>query len=145
MPKRKINCIECGEKLTGRKIRFCSDKCRKRYTRREDKNQTINIETVPPVPELPPGVPLETPQPPIVSVAKAASSEDTVETLRALRNKLALEIDLSEHPRDLAVLSARLMDTLDKLEQKTNGDKKTAGGALDELNKRRAARRSSGA
>lgn len=93
MPKRKINCVECGEKLAGRKIRFCSDRCRKRYTRRGEKAESV-------VDGCLPAAPVSVS---VVSVAKAAASDDVVVTLRALRNKLAVEVDLSEHPRDIAV------------------------------------------
>lgn len=79
----------------------------------------------------------------IASVAAAARTDDALATLRALRDKLAVEVDLSEHPKDLATLAARLMDTLERVE-KAQSKAVPDNGVLDELKQRRAARRGAG-
>lgn len=136
--RRKLNCVECGEALTGRQQQFCSDRCRKRYSRRQDKEQVAT--TARQIVEAAQSQGVEPPPLGVSSVAKAAASNNSLLTLQALRDKLAFEIDLSEHPKDLATLAARLMDSLERIDQKQD-DTVTSGGALDELNRRRQARR----
>jgi hypothetical protein len=69
------------------------------------------------------------------SLASVAQRGDHAATLRALRNKLARELDQAE-PRDVATLSARLADVLEKLE----AIKPAKTSKRDELAKKRAAR-----
>lgn len=50
-------------------------------------------------------------------------------------------IELSEHPKDLATLAGSLIEALECIYQKGSEVAKTSGGALDELTRRREARR----
>jgi hypothetical protein len=71
------------------------------------------------------------------SLASVATRGDHAATLRALRNKLAREIDQADSPRDVAALSARLVDVLACLAatQKTKGVNN-----IDQIAKKRAER-----
>lgn len=68
-------------------------------------------------------------------LAKVAASGDIGATLRALRDRLAADIEVCESGRDLAALSARLTDVLERIAA-LPAEKK--GTALDELARRRA-------
>jgi hypothetical protein len=67
--------------------------------------------------------------------AAVAATGDTGATLRALRDVLARQIDACESGRDLAALSARMTDVLERIAA-LPAEKK--GTALDELARRRA-------
>lgn len=69
-------------------------------------------------------------------LAATAATGDHAATLRALRDRLARQIDESDSGRDVAALAARLADVLDKLAALPAERK---GTALDELSQRRAA------
>lgn len=69
-------------------------------------------------------------------LAATAASGDTAATLRTLRDLLAAQIEVCESGRDLAALSARLMDVLERIAALPAERK---GTALDELARRRAA------
>jgi len=71
----------------------------------------------------------------------AAESGDVRATLVALRNRLAREIEASESGRDIAALSNKLTDVLDRLEALPGGEESTAA---DEIAKRREQRRNAG-
>jgi hypothetical protein len=51
-----------------------------------------------------------------VSVASAAASEDYLTALTALRDRLAIELDITQSKRDIATLSARLSAVLAQIE-----------------------------
>jgi hypothetical protein len=70
------------------------------------------------------------------TLASVAQRGDYAATLRALRNRLAREIDACEQPRDVAPLAARMTDVLAQLE----GIKAPTTSKRDELAKKRAAR-----
>ena len=76
-----------------------------------------------------------------ISVASAAESGDTLAALKALRNRLARDLDECRSRRDVAALSARLADTLARIE----AWKPDRTSVRDELAKKRAARRAAGA
>lgn len=135
MAIRKLHCVQCGRELTGKQRKFCCNRCKKAW---QAKQERIGVNA--------PEVELKLDVSPradtcVVSVAKAADSGDKRKALVALRQKLAFEIDLAEQPRDVATLSARFMEALDKLQELEDSLKKPKGGALDEFTKRREARR----
>lgn len=70
------------------------------------------------------------------SLATVAKRGDRAATLRALRNKLAAEIDACDDPRSVAPLAARLTDVLQQLDAL----KPATTSKRDELAKKRAAR-----
>lgn len=53
------------------------------------------------------------------NLAKTAAAGVRLETLRALRDRLAQEIDASGSPRDVAALSKQLTDVLEQIEALT--------------------------
>lgn len=129
---KKLHCVQCGKELTGRQTKFCCNRCKKAW---QEKQKRIGAVDVQPKADAPP--PFSVP-----SVAKAAGTEDQRQALVALRQKLAVEIDMSESARDLGTLSARFLETLERIQ--VIDDKRSeskGGGALDEFTKRREARR----
>lgn len=139
MAKKTLHCVQCGRELAGRQTKFCSNKCKKAWQAKQARigaskaeSFEVRVETLNPVDVE------------YVSVAKAAGTGDKHAALVALRQKLAVEIDLADSPRDVATLSARFMEALDKLQELEDSLKKPKGGALDEFTKRREARRASG-
>jgi hypothetical protein len=74
----------------------------------------------------------------------AARAGDRLETLRALRGVLALQIEATDSARDVAALSQRLMDVLAQIDACEKADPVREGTALDEVNARRAAKTSKG-
>jgi hypothetical protein len=58
---------------------------------------------------------------PVPSVAAAALTGDRAATLRALRDRIAAEVDAGVPPRDLAALSARLMAIAAELDHLDSG------------------------
>lgn len=133
MKKNGKHCVQCGLELTGRQTKFCSNKCRRAWQNKQDRigaNQAreVQVDVVKPLQAQ--------------LVAKAAETEDQRQALVALRQKLAVEIDMSESARDLGTLSARFLETLERIQ--VIDDKRSepkGGGALDEFTKRREARR----
>jgi hypothetical protein len=79
-----------------------------------------------------------------VAVSEAAASGDRLLALEALREALAAGIDGCESARDLAALSRQMTDVLAQIEEVKKGQPEQKGTALDELQKRRAARVSGG-
>jgi hypothetical protein len=73
-------------------------------------------------------------------IAKAAESGDRLETLIALRDRLAVDLDACQSARDVAALSQRLMDVLEQVDTLQHGRSKKVETPLDELKKRRAQR-----
>ena len=71
----------------------------------------------------------------------SAASGDRLSTLRDLRDLLARQIESCESMRDLAALSARLQSVLEEIAELE--PKKAEGDGIDEIAKRRAARRPS--
>ena len=68
------------------------------------------------------------------SLVAAAASGDRAATLRALRDRLALEVETSNSARDVAALSRQLTDVLSLIEALP---KPAEGTPLDELTQRR--------
>jgi hypothetical protein len=54
------------------------------------------------------------------TLADVASRGDRLETLRALRDRLARELDLTASARDVAALSRQLTDVLQQIEDLTD-------------------------
>lgn len=73
-----------------------------------------------------------------MAVTDSAASGDRLGTLRALRDKLAQEIDGSTSLRDIASASGRLQSVLEEI---ASLDVKPEGDGIDEIAERRAARR----
>lgn len=59
-------------------------------------------------------------------------------SLRALRDRLATEMDRTESARDVAALSQRLMDVLEQIDAAERAQPAQKGTPLDELKTRRA-------
>lgn len=72
------------------------------------------------------------------SLAATASAGDRGATLRALRDRIAKEIDLTNSARDVAALSRQLTEVLAEIESLPNPEKVSVA---DEIAKRRADRR----
>lgn len=121
-------CIACRTPLRGRQTKWCSDRCKKRVQRHPER-----------YPELQPGTGgVQVRKRGLASVFEAASTNEALATYQALRDRLALEIDESDQPRDVAILSARLADVVEKIDLLTDVEKE--GSALDELRQRRRER-----
>jgi hypothetical protein len=75
---------------------------------------------------------------PVDGLAGVVAGEDYGRSLRALRDWLAGQLDGCDSKRDAAALSARLLDTLERIEAIPN---KAEVSAADEIAKRRASRR----
>lgn len=143
MKRRLLKCEICGKKLTGRQQRYCCASCRtvayQRRKRDEEKREagkrSFDSGAEATQTDASDAVKAE-------AISCAAATGDQYRALVALRQKLATEIDLAEHPKDLATLASRFIETLDKIQaidDKRNESK--GGGALDEFTKRREARR----
>lgn len=76
-------------------------------------------------------------------LSESAASGDRLATLRALRDLLAVQIEACDSLRDLAALSGRLQSVLDEITRLE--PKKAEGDGIDEIARRRAARRSGSA
>lgn len=74
-------------------------------------------------------------------LTESASSGNRLATLRDLRDLLARQIESCDSLRDLAALSGRLQAVLDQIAELE--PKKAEGDGIDEIARRRAARRSS--
>ena len=74
-----------------------------------------------------------------MSVAEAASTDDRLKALVALRDTLARSIDACDSMRDLAALSRQMTDVLEQIEKLA--PQVEEGDAVDEIARRRAARR----
>ena len=68
---------------------------------------------------------------------------DRLQSLKALRDRLAVQIDQCDSGRDVASLSARLVEVLDKIATAEDAEPKDRGTALDEFSRRRQARTAS--
>lgn len=75
-----------------------------------------------------------------MSLSESAQSGDRLRTLRELRDHLAVSIEGCESLRDLASLSARLQSVLAEIDELGSGE--AGGDVVDEIARRRAARRS---
>ena len=78
-----------------------------------------------------------------MSLSKSAPTGDRLRALRDLRDLLAVQIEACESLRDLAALSGRLQSVLSEIDELT--PKEAAGDGIDEIAKRRSARRSGSA
>lgn len=78
-----------------------------------------------------------------MALIDTASSGDRLATLRSLRDLLAAEIEGCESTRDLAALVTRLQSVLSEIEALSPAEEK--GDVVDEIAKRRAARRAGAA
>lgn len=70
------------------------------------------------------------------SLAAVTAMGDREDSLKALRDRLAREIDAADHPRDVAALSSRLTDVLSQLAAIEN----PKASKRDELAKKRTER-----
>lgn len=75
-----------------------------------------------------------------MSLLDSASSGDRLQALMKLRDVLAQQIDVADKPADVSSLSRQFRDTLAEID-KLNAGVKQEGSVLDELSKRRSARR----
>lgn len=75
-----------------------------------------------------------------MNLQETAKQGDRLETLRALRDSLAADLDACESMRDKAALSQRLMDTLVQIEDCEKAAPPKEATALDELRAKRASR-----
>lgn len=74
------------------------------------------------------------------TLAQIAALNDRLDTLKALRDKLALAIDATESSRDLAALSRQLTDVLAQIEEIEKSLPAKKDTPLDAVKKNRAAR-----
>ena len=114
--RRLTHCDYCGTKLKGKQRRFCSNSCRVMSNRIKrtggSKSSRVAREPLPePLPTGPTKVVVADANPVVESVAAAAATGDPVRTLVALRQRLAAEVDAVDHPKELAVLASKLMET----------------------------------
>lgn len=75
-----------------------------------------------------------------MSLHESATSGDRLATLSDLRDLLARNIEACDSLRDLAALSGRMQAVLKEIDELS--PKEAAGDGIDEIAKRRAARRS---
>ena len=73
-------------------------------------------------------------------IAATAAKGDALATLRALRDRLADELDTCESARDVAALSQRLMDVLAQIDTLEKARPEAKGTVRDDIAKRRAQR-----
>ncbi len=71
-----------------------------------------------------------------------AVTESRLAGLQALRDVLALQIEVSDGARDVAVLARQLIDVLEQIEVVERAVPSEKGSPLDELEKRRVGRQS---
>ena len=77
--------------------------------------------------------------------APVTPGAERLAALEALRDQLTDAIACSPEPRDLATLSARLMDALEQIADLKSAAPPMEGTPLDELHRRRDARKSAAA
>jgi hypothetical protein len=75
-----------------------------------------------------------------VSLQSTAEQGDRLDTLRALRDALAADLDACESMRDKAALSLRLMDALEQIDVLEKAQPPKEASPLDEIRARREAR-----
>lgn len=121
-------CVVCDKKLTGKQRRFCSNNCKQKHWQHPERY---------PEPEPVVIVP-ESEWRPAEKVLAAATTGEAVKIYEALRDRLAREVDAATEPRDVSVLSSRLMEVVEKISLLTTVEEK--GSALDELRQRRGRR-----
>jgi hypothetical protein len=73
-------------------------------------------------------------------LATTAAKGDVLETLRALRDRLASELDGCDSSRDVAALSQRLMDVLAQIDAAEKARPVAKGTVRDDIAKRRSER-----
>ena len=78
-----------------------------------------------------------------MSLSESAQSGDRLRALRDLRDHLAVAIEGCESLRDLAALSGRMQSVLGEIDELSSGDAR--GDVVDEIARRRAARRAGSA
>ena len=74
-----------------------------------------------------------------MSLVESAASGDRLRALQDLRDHLAVAIEGCESLRDLAALSGRLQSVLEDIDELSDGQ--GGGDVVDEIARRRAARR----
>ena len=77
-----------------------------------------------------------------MGLIEITNTGDRLGTLRALRDRIALQIDSTDSARDVAALAQRLMDVLEQIEHL---DPARRGDTVDEITARRDSRRRPGA
>lgn len=75
-----------------------------------------------------------------MSLSDAVGSGSERRALEALRDALAVQLDVCESARDYAALSLRLMDCLSRISVLEGAEPVVRESVLDDLAKRRAAR-----
>ena len=71
-----------------------------------------------------------------MALSEAVSGGDRRKSLEALRDRLAVDLDVCESARDVAALSQRLMDVLKQLDELGAPADESEGTVLDEFTKR---------
>ncbi len=77
-----------------------------------------------------------------MGIPDEAVSGGELESLRALRDDLAVKLGECDSMRDYAALSLRFMDALRRISELEGAKPERVGTVLDELEKRRAGRKS---
>lgn len=75
-------------------------------------------------------------------LAATARAGDALATLRALRDRIAADLDSCDSARDVASLSQRLMDVVEKIAALEKAQPAAKGTPLDELATRRSGKKS---
>lgn len=133
LPPGEARCRECRKAAPPRAAKRTSTK------RKSPASSGATALAPEPAPEPDP-----TPPPRAGSIAEAAASGDHLQTLRAMRDRLARSVDACASPRELAPLNRQLLDVLRQIYEAEGKGSSPApaqkGTPLDELNRRRAAR-----
>lgn len=61
----------------------------------------------------------------MADIASVAATGDRAATLRALRDRLAEELDRTKSPRDVTALTYRLQDVMEQLDDLTDTEEET--------------------
>lgn len=134
-----MNCIICSAELKGRQQLYCSPRCRKRRQRHPE-DYPIPESLKPKATRVRESEPELINLPPVGgSLERAVREDDELGQLRALRLRIAREIDVCEAPQLIASLSARFVETVVEIEKRM-ASTKTKESALNELARRRAQR-----
>lgn len=76
----------------------------------------------------------------MTEIRAAVATGSHLDALRALRDRLAEEIDTEPLARDVASLGRQLADVLDRIAKAEQAEPREEGTPLDELARRRSAR-----
>lgn len=77
----------------------------------------------------------------MTDLATIAATGHYLDTLKALRDRLATQIDVTDSGRDMAALSNRLMQTLKAIAEAESSAVQRSDTPLDEIERRRSKRK----